>query len=62
MLVRSLNNTNVFNMILDFSATRSCQTNLNYTGQMIFERIGNREWLAKFIVVKDVSILTQVIT
>ena len=45
----------------DISTTSPGDSDQCYIGQMMFERVGNREWLAKFMVFKDDSERKKVI-
>ena len=47
--------------LLDISTTSPSDSDQCYIGQMMFQRIGNREWLAKFMVFKDDSERKKVI-
>ena len=51
----SITNLDYFITLLDISTTSPDDSDQCYIGQMMFERIGNREWLAKFMVFKDDS-------
>ena len=50
-----------FIILLDISTTSPSESDQCYIGQMMFQRIGNREWLAKFMVFKDDSKRKKVI-
>ena len=51
-----------FTTLIDISTTSPGDSDQCYIGQMMFQRIGNREWLAKFMVFKDDSERKKVIT